>query len=132
MAANIDNKSISSWVRQARHRARKHGIYSDLEVADVTAIIKDAAGACAYCGKEIEALDCPFPLRDGGPHVPANVVPCCKSCKLIKNNNDIVWFFSSGYINRERYLALIQNLLGRRGGDRIKEHVKRATGLGDE
>ena len=128
----IDNKSISSWVRQARHRAKKHNIYSDLEVADVTTIIQGTGGTCSYCGKEAETLDCPFPLRDEGPHVPANVVPCCKGCKSVKNNNDIVRLFSNGHIPSERYVTLIQELLKRRGGERIKAHVKRATGLGDE
>ncbi len=124
----IDNKSISSWVRQARYRAKKNDIHSDLEVSDVVEMIEAASG-CAYCGTEADSLDCPFPLRDGGPHVPANVVPCCKDCKGVKGNNDIVWMFSTGRVVQERYLALIQELLKRRGGDLIKDHVRRATGL---
>src|SRR5262245_35451012 len=91
--AGIDNRSISSWVRQARYRAKKHDIYSDLEVADVHDIITSADGKCAYCGQDAETLDCPFPLKDNGPHVPANCVPCCRTCKNTKSNNDIVWLF---------------------------------------
>jgi hypothetical protein len=131
MADSIDNKSVSSWVRQARYRAKKHDIYSDLEVTDVQLIIKEADGKCAYCGQDAVALDCPFPLKDKGPHVPANVVPCCRDCKSVKGSNDIVWLFSQGHIGRNRYLALIEELFKRRGGDQIKEHVRRATGLVD-
>jgi hypothetical protein len=127
--AIIDNKTVSSWVRQARYRAKKHNIYSDLEVADVLAIIQESRGCCAYCGQEADVLDCPFPLHGGGPHVPANVVPCCKACKGIKNNNDLVWLFSGGHMARERYLNLIQALFQRRGGKLIKEHIRKATGL---
>src|SRR4051812_48707930 len=109
--STINNKSISSWVRQARHRAKRHSIYSDLEVTDVAAIVAAADNRCSYCGKEAETLDCPFPFKEGGPHVPANVVPCCKGCKAIKNNNDVVWMFLRNHITNDRYLALIQDLL---------------------
>lgn len=129
---SISNKSISSWVRQSRHRAKKQNIYSDLSIDDVTKIIEDAKCQCAYCDVEAETLDCPFPLKDDGPHVPSNIVPCCKKCKRKKNNNDIVWYYSNGYIEENTYLALIQKLLKRRGGDLIKEHMRRATGLGDK
>lgn len=125
----IDNKAVSSWVRQARYRARKHSIHSDLEVTDVQAILKASGGVCRYCTKPGETLDCPFPLKSGGPNVPANVVPCCKSCKASKNNNDVVWMFSSGLLTEEQYMAILQELFQRRGGDKIKEHVRRATGM---
>lgn len=125
----IDNKAVSSWVRQARYRAKKHSIHSDLEVADVQTILKACNGACRYCGKPGETLDCPFPLKDGGPNVPANVVPCCKECKGAKNNNDVVWMYNSGHLTEEQYMAILQELFSRRGGDKIKEHVRRATGM---
>lgn len=125
----IDNKTVSSWVRQARYRAKQHSIHSDLAVADVQTIIKAAGGCCRYCGSPGETLDCPFPFKSGGPNVPANVVPCCKSCKVSKNNNDVVWMFSSGLLTEEQYMAILNELFLRRGGDKIKEHVRRATGM---
>jgi hypothetical protein len=125
---SIDNKSVSSWVRQARYRARKHGIYSDLEVADVQAIL-NSSKSCAYCSAPADTLDCPFPLKDGGPNVPANTVLCCKKCKGTKGSNDVVWLFSKSHITQEVYLALLKELCARRGGDKIKAHIRRATGL---
>lgn len=125
----IDNRAVSSWVRQARYRAKKANIHSDLNVSDVQEIIKSNSGICCYCKKPGETLDCPFPLKNGGPNVPANVVLCCKDCKTSKNNNDVVWMFSSGLLTEEQYMAILQELLKRRGGDKIKEHVRRATGM---
>lgn len=125
----IDNKTISSWVRQARYRAKKHNIHSSLEVADVHEILKMCEEKCCYCGKDGQTLDCPFPLRNGGPNVPANVVVCCKSCKISKNNNDVVWMFSSGLLTEVQYMAILQELFKRNGGDKIKEHVRLATGM---
>jgi hypothetical protein len=125
----IDSKAVSSWVRQARYRAKKHDIYSDLEISDVQEIIATTMGLCSYCNSEADTLDCPFPLRNGGPNTPANVVPCCKSCKTTKSYNDIVWMFTNGHITQATYLALIEGLCQRRGGDIIKDHVRRATGI---
>lgn len=127
---SIDNKTVSSWVRQARYRAKKHSIHSDLEVTDVQQILKAASGACRYCAAPGDTLDCPFPLKTGGPNVPANVVPCCKSCKTAKNNNDVVWMYSTGLLTEAQYMAILQELFARRGGDKIREHVRKATGLG--
>lgn len=126
----IDNKSISSWVRQARYRAKKYNIYSNLEIADVQAILLTCV-SCAYCEKQVETLDCPFPLKDGGPNVAANIVPCCKACKAVKSNNDVVWMFSNNHITNQVYLDLIRELCSRKGGDRVKEHIRKATGLID-
>ncbi len=125
----IDNKSVSSWVRQARYRAKKSKIDSDLEVVDVQEIIKNADNKCQYCKKEAETLDCPFPLKNGGPNIPANVVPCCKACKTAKNNNDVVWMYSTGLLTEAQYMAILQELFKRRGGNKIRAHVRRATGM---
>lgn len=124
----IDSKTISSWVRQARYRAKKHNIFSDLNVADIHSIL-ESSRYCVYCDTLATMLDCPFPLKDGGPNVPANVTPCCKKCKSIKNNNDIVWMFSSEKLTENKYVAILKDLLSRRGGDKIKEHIRLATGM---
>ncbi len=125
----INNKIVSSWVRQARYRAKKHKIYSDLETSDVLSIVASADGKCAYCEEIGDTLDCPFPLKSGGPNIPANVVPCCKNCKNIKNNNDIVWMFANKLLTEIKYMGILQELFSRRGGDKIKEHVRLATGM---
>lgn len=125
----IDNKVISSWVRQARYRARKNSIRSDLDVSDIQTIINASNGCCRYCGKDGETLDCPFPLKTGGPNVPANVVPCCKECKIAKNNNDVVWMFSTGLLTEAQYVKILEELFQRRGHEIIREHVRRATGM---
>jgi hypothetical protein len=127
----IDSRTISNWVRQARYRAKKHNIYSDLEVADVLAILANST-KCGYCDTdEATTIDCPFPLKDGGPNVPANIVLSCKACKTKKNNNDIVWLFLHGFINKDLYVVLVESLCKRRGGELIKTHLRRATGISE-
>lgn len=125
----MDNKVISSWVRQARYRAKRHNIHSDLEIQDVLAIIAETGSKCTYCQRnESDTLDHPFPLKDHILNTPANVVPVCKECKRVKKNNDLLWLFSSKTITEARYLELLSQLFSRKGGDIIKEHVRKLSG----
>lgn len=128
---SMERSTISSWIRQARYRAKKQNIYSELEIDDVETIIEAYDGNCAYCGSEADTLDQPFPIKETAPNVSANVLPCCKDCKSIKKSNDLVWMFSSKHIDQERYLELLQQMLSRSGGDQIRKHVRRVTGIVD-
>ena len=128
----MDNKIISNWIRQARYRAKTHEILSDLEIEDVQNIVTYFKDGCAYCESPAETLDHPFPLKTNAPNIPANVLPICKSCKSVKKNNDIVWMFTHGHVQRKDYLEILEFMLGQRGGDTIKSHVRRATGMIDE
>lgn len=125
----MERATISSWIRQARYRAKRQDIYSDLEISDVEDIVECHEGQCAYCGEDAETLDHPFPLKPTAPNVPANILTSCKECKSLKKNNDLVWMFSSGHLDQEKYLALLQEMFDRKGGDTIKEHVRKVTGL---
>jgi 5-methylcytosine-specific restriction endonuclease McrA len=40
---------------------------------------------CYYCKGPYEAIDHRIPLARGGPHLPGNIVPACKSCNSRKN-----------------------------------------------
>ncbi len=123
--------TISGWVRQARHRARKHGLKNDLEITDVEQII-ESYKACAYCTKPATTLDHPFPLRDSAPNVPANVLPACDTCKSCKKHNDLVWMFNTEYVSEERYVSLIERMLKLRGSIEVKQHIKKITGRSDD
>lgn len=125
----MDNKVVSNWIRQARYRAKTHDILSDLEIDDVQNILTHFEDKCAYCKAEAETLDHPFPLKTSAPNTPANVLPTCKPCKGVKKNNDIVWMFTSGYIHKAKYLEILEFMLDQRGGDTVKSHVRRATGM---
>ena len=126
----MDNKSISSWVRQARYRAKKYSIYSQLEIEDIIDIIEELDGNCAYCDDTmIEMLDHAFPLKDGAANIPANVLPCCRSCKNKKKNNDLVWMFSRKYIDKKKYVEIIKEILNRKDGNLMKDHIRIATGI---
>ena len=128
----MNNKIISSWVRQARYRAKSNKIYTDLMVEDVQEIIQYFNNKCVYCGVEATCFDHPFPLKTSAPNVPANTVPCCKPCRNNKKVNDIVWMFSKGFMTQERYLATAKYLLALRGGDDIKKFFQKATGIEED
>lgn len=135
----MDSKIISSWIRQARYRANKRDIYSDLQIADVQEIVDEFGGNCAYCNKAKECwgstadtLDHPFPLSETTPNIPANVLPVCKNMKSIKKNNDLAWLFITGVIQQDTYLEALKAMLQRRGGDTMKQHIKTITGIQDE
>lgn len=135
----MDSKTISSWIRQARYRANKRDIYSDLQISDVQEIVEDFGGICAYCdeskdcwGSQADTLDHPFPLSDKTPNVPANVLPVCKGMKNVKKNNDLAWLFMTGAIKQDTYLKALKAMLNRRGGDLMKQHIKTITGIQDE
>jgi 5-methylcytosine-specific restriction endonuclease McrA len=104
----MERSTISSWIRQARYRAKKHSIYSDLKIGDVEEIVTAHENRCAYCESEADTLDHPFPIKETAPNVPANVLPACKNCKTSKKNNDLVWMFSSQKISQKKYLELLQ------------------------
>lgn len=125
----MDVKIISNWVRQTRYRAKSSPIYNDLHITDVQAIVVCFNGECAYCGSPANTLDHPFPLKSNAPNMPSNVLPICKRCKSVKKSHDIVWMFSLGHITSERYLGLLAHMFGQRGGEHIKEHVRKATGI---
>lgn len=124
----MHNKVVSSWIRQARYRAKRQNIHSELEINDIINIISEHDGKCAYCTNKHDTLDHPFPLKDQAPSVAANVLPICKSCKKIKKNNDLVWMFLNSKIAKEEYLILLKGLFSRGGGNMIKAYVKRLTG----
>lgn len=123
--------SISSWIRQARHRAKSYNIYSELNSQDIEEIIQHYE-TCAYCEKPTETLDHAFPLKDQAPNVAANVLPCCKSCKSIKKYNDLVWMYNNGHISEEIYTAIMEDMITRPGSEKLKEHIKIALGISDE
>jgi hypothetical protein len=105
---------------------------SDLEMEDVQNIITFYDGLCTYCGAMAETLDHPFPLKNNAPNVPANVLPVCKMCKNVKKNHDVVWMYNNSHLTQKEYLRVIQFMFDQRGGDIIRDQVRRATGMIDE
>lgn len=126
----MDN--ISSWVRQARHRAKKHDVASSLTTAEATAVLVDHSHTCAYCPQPAITLDHVMPLAEGGPNVPANVVPVCRHCKFVKRNRSVVWLHEQGILESKSYMALIAKLLSRHGAAELRSVLRQAVGLIEE
>jgi len=124
----MSDLNISSWVRQARHRAKKHGIYNKLDVDDVKKIVEYYSESCAYCKEPAKTLDHPFPLKDKAPNISANTLPICKECKGIKKNNDLSWMFSSGNLDNDAYIILFREVYDRDDTNVLRRHMKRIVG----
>lgn len=135
----MDIKTISSWVRQARHRAKRNNIPSDLKISDIQEIIKNFDGLCAYCdktkacwGTKADSLDHPFSLSPTTPNFPANVVPTCKTIKTEKRQNDITWLLTKGIITKDVYLTVLRKILACSGCETIRAHLKTIIGIQDD
>ncbi len=54
------------------------------------AVYDKMGGHCAYCGCELHykdmQVDHVVPLRKGGPDVPDNMLPACRSCNHYKDS----------------------------------------------
>lgn len=124
----MDN--ISGWVRQARHRAKKHGVPSYLTTEEATEVVSYYGGLCAYCSeRDAVTLDHAMPVVEDGPNVQANILPCCRHCKFVKRNRSLVWMFSEGLISEELYMGRISQMLLRGGSSELRTIMRRDIGL---
>jgi hypothetical protein len=135
----MDIKTISGWVRQARYRAKRNNIPSDLKISDIQEAIKSFDGLCAYCdkskfcwGTKADSLDHPFPLSQTTPNFPANVVPACKTIKTEKRQNDITWLLAKNMITKDVYLTILRKMLCCKGSETIRTYLKTIIGTQDD
>lgn len=117
-------KHISGWLRQSRYRGRKSGVIVDITLQDILDIYEAENYQCSYCGRFADSPDHPFPIRERGPCIQANIVPCCNACRERKSNHNLIKFYQGGGITADQLQALIKKMVGRRGGDKIKEYIK--------
>jgi hypothetical protein len=118
------HKRISGWLRQSRYRARKANITVDITFQDILDIYKQEEYKCAYCGAFADSPDHPFPIKEHGPCIQANVMPCCDHCRNKKKSTSILQFFRNGFIAEEKFQAIVRRMLARKGGVDLKEYLK--------
>jgi 5-methylcytosine-specific restriction endonuclease McrA len=128
----IDVKALSSWVRQLRHRAKKHNLYNDLSIQEIQSVIKEYKNLCCFCGCDSEVLDMAYPLRNGAPNIQANVLPLCKGCKDKKGNNDLTAMYTLGVVDRDIFLMILKSCFNRNNGDVLRTHVRALSGHIDD
>lgn len=121
----MDRSFISGWVRQARHKAKLKGLANDLPLEFLEDLVDQYHHSCAYCGEKASTLDHPFPIKQDGPNVGANVLPICEKCKRKKGTNDIIDFLGQG----PKLNKILQEMLSREGGNKLKKYIKKITGL---
>ena len=117
-------KLISGWLRQSRYRGHKIGVMVDVSYEDVITIYNDEQWKCAYCGEFPGSPDHPFPLKEKGPCIPANILPCCSHCRNKKQNHNLIKFYQNGHITEQRLHELIKRMIHRKGGEILKDYIK--------
>ncbi len=117
-------RRISGWLRQSRYRARKSNVDVDVNYNDVIEIYEDADYKCAYCDSPAGSPDHPFPIKDRGPCVPANIVPCCDGCRTKKKNRGLIKFYQDKFIPQERLNTIVKSMLSRKGSPEVKSYLK--------
>lgn len=117
-------RRISGWLRQSRYRARKSNVDVDVNYDDVIEIYEAANYQCAYCDAPAGSPDHPFPIKDRGPCVPANIVPCCDSCRIKKKNRGLIKFYQDKFIDKERLNQIVKTMLSRKGNSETKQYLK--------
>lgn len=78
---------------KSRYMARQHGC--EVIPYDRKAVYERDGGRCRYCGKATKAVDHVLPLSRGGPDSFENVVLCCHSCNVSKNNRTVEEWLSN-------------------------------------
>ena len=126
-----DFKTASSWVRQLRHRAKKHNLFNDLSIEEIHEVIESFDFKCCLCGGDYYLLDTCFPLKDNAPNIQANVMTLCKECKSKKKNLDLLQMCSSGLITRQVFSNMLKSCFKRNHGDVFKSYVKALSGYID-
>ena len=117
-------KLISGWVRQSRFRARKSGVEVDVSFGEILEVYEAYKYLCAYCGAQAASPDHPFPIKEKGPCVQANIVPCCDLCRSKKKNHNVVKFYQEGHISEQQLHSLIKEFVKRNGGQQLKEYIR--------
>jgi len=124
-------KRISGWLRQSRYRARNANVDVDIPFKSVIQIYEQSEYKCAYCDAIADSPDHPFPIKEHGPCVPANVVPCCNCCRNKKMNHNLIQFYRDGHLTQDRWVALMKQMIKRPGGDKLREYLRSTYGLNE-
>jgi 5-methylcytosine-specific restriction endonuclease McrA len=117
-------KKISGWLRQVRYRANTSHAPTDVKLDDIMLLYAESNYKCAYCGGIAGSPDHPFPIKEHGPCVLANIVPCCDGCRSKKKNHNLIKFHRDGHLDKEQFQACVVQMVKRSGGDKLKDYIK--------
>ncbi|MGA7397251.1 MAG: HNH endonuclease [Solirubrobacterales bacterium] len=69
--------------------------------------LKEAWGACAYCGSDEDELqrDCMLPISRGGRYTIDNVIPACRSCNASKCNHEVTTWMRRKRLDERAFLT---------------------------
>lgn len=118
-------------------RSKRKGIEHDLALADLRAIRQKFFGRCAYCREPLTKyyFDHVFPVRDGGPDIPANLVPACRLCNRRKGRKNLYGLIASGWFaSRKRIERVLAHCHTARGAEKVQpllDRWRKEAGVGD-
>ena len=123
MLSSKEYKSRHSWIRTTRVRGQGYGCVVNLKWKDISIIFDNYNNQCGYCGAEAKKINIAFPLSRRAPVVPANFVPCCVRCHDNKRGIDLISFYHSNLITKERLQSVLVNMVNQKGGDVLLEYL---------
>jgi 5-methylcytosine-specific restriction endonuclease McrA len=88
-----------------RRKRRMERVVHDL-TGEQWSVLKDAWGACAYCGATGRPLqrDCVQALSRGGRYTLENIVPACGSCNASKCNAEVTSWLRRRKLDERAFL----------------------------
>ncbi|NYV67570.1 HNH endonuclease [Bacillus sp. Gen3] len=115
-----------------KRRALISGLLYDFTNEDWGAAIKNFEHSCAYCGVKEQPLqrDHIVSLKNGGPFIPSNIIPACKTCNTSKSDKDMYeWYSEKEFFNLHRYLRILEwvEKTALRNGVKLSENMVTRT-----
>lgn len=123
--------SISGWARQSRYRASQSGIYVDLPFDEIIKSYEELNWKCVYCKEKAGTPDFPFPLKESGPCITANCLPCCEKCKLDKRQGSLFRFYKRKHITKEQMVTILKYMLSKDKDGKLKEYLNNELFIND-
>lgn len=77
---------VKRVAQEEKRRVAKRGRGNDYTTSEkIEARFALYGGKCRYCGIAANSIDHRIPLARGGSHLPANLIPACRSCNSRKH-----------------------------------------------
>jgi 5-methylcytosine-specific restriction endonuclease McrA len=92
--------------KYARRRKRRMDRAANDLSDEQWAALKEAWGACAYCGKGDDGMqrDCVLALSRGGRYTLGNIVPACRSCNTSKWHEEVTRWLRRKRLDERAFL----------------------------
>lgn len=125
----IPTHKLSAFIRQTRYRAKKHGWFGDVQLDNLREL---ADNPCHLCDAPAIKPILAYRVSDGAPLCAANILVVCETCRQLMQNGthkDLSELFAAEEISKDRYLAVIAEMVNRPGGEALKAFMRQTLGV---